>query len=30
VLFIADKFGGAGYILKELDLKNAPAMRRAA
>jgi len=31
VLFIADKFGGAGYILKELDIKNAPAaMRRAA
>jgi hypothetical protein len=31
VLFIADKFGGAGYILKELDMKNAPAaMRRAA
>jgi S1-C subfamily serine protease len=22
VLFIADKFGGAGYLLKELDLKN--------
>lgn len=31
VLFIADKFGGAGYILKELDIRNAPAaMRRAA
>jgi hypothetical protein len=31
VLFIADKFGGAGYILRELDIKNAPAaMRRAA
>jgi hypothetical protein len=31
VLFIADKFGGAGYLLKELDLKNAPAaLRRAA
>jgi hypothetical protein len=30
VLFIADKFGGAGYLLKELDIKNAPAMRRAA
>jgi hypothetical protein len=31
VLFITDKFGGAGYILKELDIKNAPAaMRRAA
>ena len=31
VLFIADKFGGAGYLLKELEIKNAPAsMRRAA
>ncbi len=31
VLFIADKFGGASYILKELDIKNAPAaLRRAA
>jgi hypothetical protein len=31
VLFIADKFGGAGYLLKELDIKNVPAsMRRAA
>ncbi|MEP6706444.1 MAG: S46 family peptidase [Pyrinomonadaceae bacterium] len=31
VLFLTDKFGGAGYILKELDLKNAPAaLRRAA
>jgi hypothetical protein len=31
VLFVADKFGGAGYILKELDIKNAPAaLRRAA
>jgi hypothetical protein len=31
VLFIADKFGGAGYILKELDIRNAPAaLRRAA
>jgi hypothetical protein len=31
VLFIADKFGGAGYVLKELDIRNAPAaMRRAA
>jgi hypothetical protein len=27
VLFIADKFGGAGYLLKELDLKNTPTMR---
>ena len=25
VLFITDKFGGAGYILKELDIKGAPA-----
>ncbi len=31
VLFILDKFGGAGYLLKELDVRNAPAtMRRAA
>ena len=31
VLFIADKFGGAGYLLKELDIKDAPAtLRRAA
>ena len=31
VLFILDKFGGAGYLLKELDIRNAPAaMRRAA
>jgi len=31
VLFIADKFGGAGYLLKELDIRNAPAaLRRAA
>src|SRR5580765_6300171 len=31
VLFIADKFGGAGYILKELEIRNAPAaLRRAA
>jgi hypothetical protein len=30
VLFLADKFGGAGYILKELDLRNAPASMRAA
>lgn len=31
VLFVADKFGGAGYLLKELDLKNVPAaLRRAA
>ena len=30
VLFIADKFGGAGYILKELDIRNAPASLRKA
>jgi hypothetical protein len=31
VLFIADKFGGAGYLMKELDIKNSPAaLRRAA
>jgi len=31
VLFIADKFGGAGYLLKELDIKNAPtSLQRAA
>jgi hypothetical protein len=30
VLFIVDKFGGAGYLLKELDIRNAPALRRAA
>jgi hypothetical protein len=31
VLFILDKFGGAGYLLKELDIKDAPAsMRKAA
>ena len=30
VLFITDKFGGANYILKELDIKGAtPAMLRA-
>ncbi|PYS23100.1 MAG: hypothetical protein DMF72_11010 [Acidobacteria bacterium] len=30
VLFIADKFGGAGYLLNELDIKNAPASLRKA
>jgi hypothetical protein len=30
VLFIADKFGGAGYLLKELDLRDAPATLRKA
>jgi hypothetical protein len=30
VLFLTDKFGGAGYLLKELDIKDAPpAMQRA-
>jgi hypothetical protein len=27
VLFVTDKFGGAGYILKELDIKGMPAAR---
>src|SRR5712691_6338239 len=30
VLFLTDKFGGAGYILKELDIKNSPALLRRA
>jgi Peptidase S46 len=30
VLFLADKFGGAGYLLKELDIRNAPAALRKA
>jgi peptidase S46-like protein len=31
VLFLTEKFGGAGYILKELDIKNAPtALKKAA
>ena len=30
VLFLTDKFGGAGYVLKELDIRNAGALRRAA
>lgn len=30
VLFLTDKFGGAGYILKELDLKGTPATRSMA
>jgi hypothetical protein len=30
VLFITDKLGGAGYLLKELDIKNMPAARGAA
>ncbi|MGB7922592.1 MAG: S46 family peptidase [Pyrinomonadaceae bacterium] len=28
VLFVADKFGGAGYLLKEMDLKNVPPPSR--
>jgi hypothetical protein len=27
VLFVTDKFGDAGYILKELDIKNMPSAR---
>jgi hypothetical protein len=31
VLFLTEKFGGVGYILKELDIKHLPAvLRRAA
>lgn len=30
VLFVTDKFGGAGYLLKELDIKGARAPRGAA
>jgi hypothetical protein len=30
VLFVTDKFGGAGYILKELDIKGMPAARSMA
>jgi hypothetical protein len=31
VLFLLEKFGGAGYLLKELDIRHAPAnIRRAA
>jgi hypothetical protein len=30
VLFVADKFGGAGYLLKEMDIKNIPAARTRA
>ena len=25
VLFVLDKFGGAGYLLKEMDIRNTPA-----
>ncbi|HEY8205505.1 MAG TPA: S46 family peptidase, partial [Pyrinomonadaceae bacterium] len=30
VLFVTEKFGGAGYIFKELDIRNAPAALRKA
>ena len=30
VLFLTDKFGGAGYLLKELDLKGMPTTRSMA
>ncbi|HMF57149.1 MAG TPA: S46 family peptidase [Pyrinomonadaceae bacterium] len=30
VLFLVDKFGGAGYILRELDIHDMPARRAAA
>jgi hypothetical protein len=30
VLFIMDKFGGAGYLLKELDIKNMPSSQSSA
>ncbi|HKP37154.1 MAG TPA: S46 family peptidase [Pyrinomonadaceae bacterium] len=30
VLFVTDKFGGASYIFKELDIRNAPASLRKA
>lgn len=30
VLFLTEKFGGAGYILKEMDIKNAPAALKKA
>jgi hypothetical protein len=31
VLFLTEKFGGAGYLLKEMDIKNAPvALKKAA
>jgi hypothetical protein len=30
VLFITDKFGGAGYLLKELDIKSMPGARAEA
>jgi Peptidase S46 len=30
VLFILDKFGGAGYLLKEMEIKNMPTSRAQA
>ncbi len=30
VMFITDKFGGAGWILKELDVKGGKAMSKKA
>ena len=30
VLFVTEKFGGAGWVLKELDIENAPASRASA
>ena len=30
VLFLTDKFGGAGYLLKEMDIKNMPAALKKA
>jgi hypothetical protein len=30
VLFVADKFGGAGFLLREMDIRNVPASRAAA
>jgi hypothetical protein len=30
VLFLTDKFGGAGYLLQEMDIKNAPAALKKA
>ncbi|HEV7395043.1 MAG TPA: S46 family peptidase [Pyrinomonadaceae bacterium] len=30
VLFVADKFGGAGYLLKELDIRGTPRARGAS
>lgn len=30
VLFLTEKFGGAGYLLQEMDIKNAPAALKKA